>query len=640
TPSVIKQLKEELNGTSLLLRMNERLVHIPWELLYTGDSFLCLKFNMGRVVSTRQKVSSRGIRKLEMPLRMLIIANPTGDLESARSEGEELQQLGKNALEKISTVLLGKDASSQKLADEIGNFDLCHYAGHAVYDDTNPEKSRWLLNNDQLDAGAIGGLGGKRPLPALIFSNACSSGHSGQWVLHEDFNEHVFGMANAFLLSGTRHYIGTFRELVDGPGQVFSQQFYERLLAGASVGHALRLARQEIVDRYGEDSVIWASYLLYGAPSFVYFPQENVTRDREATKPATASDQLSDVTSAANEEKRPLLWGGAAIVIVLLLTIVYFLVSRSEAPPVVAPPQVVVVPAKPSVDMNEAVALYKKGAYEAAIPILQARLQEDASDRVAMAFLRESQQRLAIQSSEAEQHKIDDLAKQLIERHRAQPKGQGPTVSDEWTSRPLTVALLDLVHKGEAVLTTGKEEYIPIGLGNGLQEQGRIRLVDRALLAQVMRELQLGSSDLANPSTQLKIGRILAAKTFVAGSVLGMDQQVQVNLRIIDTETTEVLGQVSELYSKNDSIFDVVKRLADDMAVRILQAYPIRCRVASGSQDGQLELNAGSNIGLKTGMLLTDRNGHSEVEVVRVEGNRAYAKGESLAVDTMLQQKL
>ena len=39
----------------LVLSLDEDLIDIPWELLYDGKDFFCLKFNLGRLVGTRQR---------------------------------------------------------------------------------------------------------------------------------------------------------------------------------------------------------------------------------------------------------------------------------------------------------------------------------------------------------------------------------------------------------------------------------------------------------------------------------------------------------------------------------------------------------------------------------------------------------
>ena len=67
----------------LVLSLDEDLIDIPWELLYDGNNFLCLKFNLGRLVRTRQQERPIQYRSSGNVLRMLILADPTSDLKSA-----------------------------------------------------------------------------------------------------------------------------------------------------------------------------------------------------------------------------------------------------------------------------------------------------------------------------------------------------------------------------------------------------------------------------------------------------------------------------------------------------------------------------------------------------------------------------
>ncbi|MGE0083978.1 MAG: hypothetical protein AB7S75_06105 [Desulfococcaceae bacterium] len=62
-------------ATHLILKMDDQLVHIPWELLYIGNTFLCLKFATGRIVDTRQSFSKTP-RTCSSPPGLLILANP------------------------------------------------------------------------------------------------------------------------------------------------------------------------------------------------------------------------------------------------------------------------------------------------------------------------------------------------------------------------------------------------------------------------------------------------------------------------------------------------------------------------------------------------------------------------------------
>jgi hypothetical protein len=117
-------------------------------------------------------------------------------------------------------------------------------------------------------------MGGLQPMPSLVFSNACQSGHSGEWRIGEEDEQQIFGLANAYLLSGVQHYIGTFWEILDEPSSQFAKLFYGSLSLGESVGEAVRKAREKLLEAHGEETIVWASYMLYGDPTFAFDPTQ------------------------------------------------------------------------------------------------------------------------------------------------------------------------------------------------------------------------------------------------------------------------------------------------------------------------------------------------------------------------------
>ena len=116
-------------------------------------------------------------------------------------------------------------------------------------------------------------------MPSLVFSNACQSGHSGEWRIAEEYEQQIFGLANAYLLSGVQHYVGTFWEILDEPSCFFAKRFYSFLAESLKIGEAVRRARLELIDTYGEETIVWATYMLYGDPTFEFAvpDQETVT---------------------------------------------------------------------------------------------------------------------------------------------------------------------------------------------------------------------------------------------------------------------------------------------------------------------------------------------------------------------------
>jgi len=276
----VKQKVRNTAAEHLILNLDDTLVHIPWELLYDGRQFLSQRFSMGRLVRTKQKVPGSGrLRKLTGPLKMLILADPGGDLNGAYAEGKQLRDYIDEHKKLVSVSLLTQGITSEYIREKIRNFDFAHYAGHSDYDHDNPGESGWRLKKERFRAREIVKMAGAGSMPSLIFSNACQSARTEGWEIRESFHDEIFGLANAFVLSGVRHYVGTFWEVLDQPSRRFAVEFYKQLFSGQSVGMAVRRARLALIREYGEETIVWASYLLYGDPTFNY--AETVAADPE-----------------------------------------------------------------------------------------------------------------------------------------------------------------------------------------------------------------------------------------------------------------------------------------------------------------------------------------------------------------------
>ncbi|MEZ4528462.1 MAG: CHAT domain-containing protein, partial [Desulfobacterales bacterium] len=274
------EIKETLLHTDeihLSVRTDDRLVHIPWELICLDDEFLCRRFAMGRNVQTRQTVRRGVQRQISYPLQMWVVANPLGDLAKALDEGMEIcdgmDRL--NVPEVRICAFLGSEITMADMQKKIRTYDIVHFAGHADYDDRHPEQSGWKLKDSILQASDVKKMEGGAAMPLMVFSNACQSARTGEWgragKWQENAQDSSFGLANAFMISGVRHYIGTSWEIRDESGRYFALEFYRHLLAGNTIGQALCLSRQTMSER-GQDAG-WAAYVLYGDPSVSYFGQ-------------------------------------------------------------------------------------------------------------------------------------------------------------------------------------------------------------------------------------------------------------------------------------------------------------------------------------------------------------------------------
>ncbi len=284
-----KDLQARLRDSmgSLALTIDEELAPVPWELLYDGEQFLCRRFDLGRRLITDWRPNATVWRpaELQQPLRMLVICSDTrGDLERLEQECTSLLSNMDAHPDKLSVRLL-RAQDLESVRRSLKSYDLVHFAGHADYDPTDPGGAGWHLGDGKLTADEISTLGMARPMPVLVFSNACQTGLAGPW--NDQRRGRVLGLAGSFLLSGSRFYVGTQWELVDGIGAQVATHFYDALVRGANVGAALRAARLRVIEDSGEESLGWAGYVLYGDPTHVLLPAAGTAQQPDAGSSAT-----------------------------------------------------------------------------------------------------------------------------------------------------------------------------------------------------------------------------------------------------------------------------------------------------------------------------------------------------------------
>jgi len=277
-----RAVKDRLKTTQvqdLILSLDEELINIPWELLYDGSNFLCLNFNLGRLVRTKEEPNPSRYRSFSGVLKMLILANPTNDLKSAYLEGINIRNQFDRKRNKVLIDFKSTSIDKLYLKKNLCDYDIVHFAGHCEYDPDNPGDIGWVLNDGRFTTSDILALGSTVSLPTLIFSNACHSAISRGNLIDADYQEKNYSLASAFLFSGVRHYIGSIRKIEDPISLSFAKEFYAQLLSGKSVGESVRLSRLSLIKEYGIAAIPWAGYLLYGDPNFVLF--------RTKAKPST-----------------------------------------------------------------------------------------------------------------------------------------------------------------------------------------------------------------------------------------------------------------------------------------------------------------------------------------------------------------
>lgn len=246
---------------------------------------------------------------------------------------------------------------------------------------------------------------------------------------------------------------------------------------------------------------------------------------------------------------------------------------------------------------NKGVVLQEMGEPEKALETFQKVASVNPNDALVASLIRQAQAAIAQKQDLERQRYIDSLVDDLVERFRENRAAPRPENADDWTSPALSVSILGFQNEESGLLgRLGMEGVLMEELIQALQSRG-INVVDRAIIDKVLEELKLGSSELADPDTALRLGRIMAARLIATGSVFGGAPNGTVTLRLIDTETTKLVLANSVENAKPSQI---AAAMADRIVETIHQSYPLKGRLALVENDTVI-VNLGSKHGVKPG---------------------------------------
>lgn len=721
-----RNVKDKIRTTRaghLVVRIDDQLVQVPWELLHDGRQFLCQKFSMGRLVRTKQKVIGSGkSRALARPMKMLVLADPNGDLKEAYSEGIQIRDYIDQDKELINTFLQTHNVTADYIRERIRNFDLIHFAGHHDYDQQNPEQSGWRLTNGIFAARDIMKMVGTASMPALVFSNACQTARTEEWAISNNIQNEIYSLANAFILAGVKHYIGTFWEVLDEPSRRFALEFYQHLLKGLTTGEAVRQARLAVIREYGEETIVWASYLLYGDPLFNYMEQIKAFQAPELEEPrfvplpqteVRSQEEVIDFAGKPEKKKIPVWLGIGAAAIVLFIVLFFSYPSLFKEDTTQYENAVlahyrggdfeqalksadILIEKDPDVrlsyliqgeiylrrgDLESAQAAYEKalqaskgsdlqkskgflglgriaslqeqtdkaltyyqkstevapgnessylsqallqdeiGNSEEALRILEKARVIAPQDRMLTAITNETRQKVLLSKDREKQERIDVLVQKLLKKMEQQPRA---LPSDGWTSRPLTLWIMDFTTRGYS-LQEGEDRLVVTGISDHVLQRSRAQLVERTLLDKVMEELQLGTSRLADRNTALALGKILATRLILSGRVIYSGPQTQITMRLIETETGRISAAFTETVGSAVPVSVLAQKLSDNLIDKLEKLYPLRGKILNQTER-DVSINVGHNAGVRVGQHFKAENEDITLEVVSVQPDRSLAR--------------
>jgi len=159
------------------------------------------------------------------------------------------------------------------------------------------------------------------------------------------------------------------------------------------------------------------------------------------------------------------------------------------------------------------------------------------------------------------------------------------------------IAVLDFKLQGEGFETEDMGAIVAEWFITAFVKEGRFDVVERGLLNKIMEEQKLGLTGIMDETTATQIGKILGVQAIISGSVLKLENVLEINARIIDVESASIRAAESVKSSKVQNLQDLVVQMSE----KIIKNFPLQGYIVNKIDD-QVSIDLGSSAGVKAGM--------------------------------------
>jgi TolB-like protein len=159
------------------------------------------------------------------------------------------------------------------------------------------------------------------------------------------------------------------------------------------------------------------------------------------------------------------------------------------------------------------------------------------------------------------------------------------------------VAVLDFELQGEGFETTDMGEIVSEWLITALVQEGRFDVVERRLLKKLMEEQKLVMTGIVDANSATELGKLLGVTAIISGSVMRVQNVIEVNARIIDVES----GSIAAAESVRSTTAIQLEELIGQMAEKIIRDFPLQGYVVHRDKNTIL-IDLGRQAGVKRGM--------------------------------------
>jgi tetratricopeptide (TPR) repeat protein len=134
----------------------------------------------------------------------------------------------------------------------------------------------------------------------------------------------------------------------------------------------------------------------------------------------------------------------------------------------------------------------------------------------------------------------------------------------------MSLTVLPFDQKGDLTVAS---DFFQDFMIDAIVNQDRFQVVERNKLDMILQEQKLSRTNLFDEKTALKVGRLVAAQSLMAGSIIQSRLGSEIITRMIDTETSDILAVV-DIY---DEVTDIssMRSLSEGLAIKFHREFPL-----------------------------------------------------------------
>ncbi len=164
--------------------------------------------------------------------------------------------------------------------------------------------------------------------------------------------------------------------------------------------------------------------------------------------------------------------------------------------------------------------------------------------------------------------------------------------------RKIKIAVLDFQLQGKGYETADMGGIVAEWFVTALVKTGRFDVIERRLLRTLLEEQKLGMTGIIDESSATKLGKVLGVKSIISGSVMKLQDVLEINARIIDVETGSIIA--AETVRSRAAVR--LQDLVGQMSQIIIKNFPLEGYIVDKRGD-RVSIDLGRFAGVKTDMM-------------------------------------